>query len=454
MAARPEHCSYFLRFSSKVSGRLTACAAPSSYWASLPAEIRLMILDVVAQQKHPGWASFASVCKEWQLFLEKQNFCRLKLQVPCLDNFESIVRQSRRRGLVQHIRLGVTLPGYSCQLCKRVESISWSHRNSTIISNGIWKLFHILSTWESGPEHGAPPLRRDLTLELNAHSPSDSKHWFKNYHFTSDNKDIQGAASTCSSWHDTQHGWVDGQQITTPPCSAVLRLFGSIGLHFKDDLPRLRRWLQPSSLLLLLNKLLGLERIIYEPWRPWERDWRVLNDQHLFQLVQHHLPQSLKRVSVFEGFSESLARILQTGQLMPWQRQQVEIYRIIDPRIAAAFAARSVDLEQLSIAYMVNAEDFFGRAVGNSSWTWHHLKSLALTSQILRDTPQSRKGTDDLLYLAGITAPRMPKLQDFALWNGIKGEACAFIYHRDGGRASITWRGTWDLELSPRVVKA
>ena len=47
----------------------------------------------------------------------------------------------------------------------------------------------------------------------------------------------------------------------------------------------------------------------------------------------------------------------------------------------------------------------------------------------------------------------MPKLRDFALWYGLRGEACAFIYQRDGDRASVTWRGTWDLQLSPRVVK-
>ncbi|KAH6632554.1 hypothetical protein F5144DRAFT_489282, partial [Chaetomium tenue] len=176
----------------------------------------------------------------------------------------------------------------------------------------------------------------------------------------------------------------------------------------------------------------------------------------LFQLVQDRLPQSLKRVSVFEEFSESLGRILETGPLMPWQqqREELEFYRIVDPRIGMAFAARSVAFEQLSVAYMVNAEDLFSHAARNSSWTWHHLKSLALTSQILRDTLRSRRGIDDLLYLAGNTVSRMPKLQDFALWNGIKGEACAFIYRRDGGRASITWRGTWDLELSPRVVNA
>lgn len=131
-------------------------------------------------------------------------------------------------------------------------------------------------------------------MELNAYSPSDSKHWFKNYYFTSDNKNNEDADFNCSSWHDPQHGWVDGQQNRTPPWSGVLRLFGSIDLRFKEDLPRveiasgfvvrrqLRRLLRPSSLLLVLNKLSGLERMIYEPWRVWECDWRVLNDQRMY----------------------------------------------------------------------------------------------------------------------------------------------------------------------------
>jgi len=175
-----------------------------SRWTSLPAEIRLMILEAITQQKHPGWASFASVCKEWQFVIEKQNFCRLKLHAPCLDDFKSIFRQSKRRRLIRYILLDVQLPEYSFRICKREESMTSSDRNGSTISKAIWKLFDILSAWESGPEHE----RRDLTLELSAHSPSDSKHWFKNCYFTSDNKDIEGAASNCStsSWHDTEHG--------------------------------------------------------------------------------------------------------------------------------------------------------------------------------------------------------------------------------------------------------
>ncbi|KAI0515404.1 hypothetical protein F5B22DRAFT_607240 [Xylaria bambusicola] len=48
----------------------------------------------------------------------------------------------------------------------------------------------------------------------------------------------------------------------------------------------------------------------------------------------------------------------------------------------------------------------------------------------------------------------MPKLYAFVLWNGGRGHACVFIYHVERGSASVTWRGTWTLQLSPKVVKS
>ena len=41
-----------------------------------------------------------------------------------------------------------------------------------------------------------------------------------------------------------------------------------------------------------------------------------------------------------------------------------------------------------------------------------------------------------------------------AIWNGGKGEACAFLCQKKDNCASITWFGTWDLELRPCVVEA
>ncbi len=187
------------------------------YWISLPVEIRLMILEAITQQKHPGWASFASVCREWQLFIEKRNFHQLKLQVPCLDDFERLI--VRQRELVHHIWFDIELPGYTCRCCKRDESMSCTLRNDSIVSKGIWKLFSILSAWK---------LASGLTLELNAHSPSDSDHWFKDYYFASDdegNEDATSGQEIDHKWHDPQHGWINGQQVQTPPASAILRLF-------------------------------------------------------------------------------------------------------------------------------------------------------------------------------------------------------------------------------------
>lgn len=242
-----------------------------------------MILEAITQQKYPGWASFASVCKEWQLVIAKRNLHRLKLQVPCLDDFERII--IRQREFVHHIWLNIELPKYTCRSCKSEESVSRSKRNSSIISKGIWKLFCILSTWKPA---------NSLTLELNAYSPSDSDHWFKNYHFASDdegNEDATSGQEIDYKWHDLQHGWINGQQAHTPPESAVLRLFGLIDLRLPEELPKvdavtcfvirrqLRRWFFPTTLSLILGKLCRLEHLIYEPWRAWEIDWRALLDR-------------------------------------------------------------------------------------------------------------------------------------------------------------------------------
>ena len=170
-------------------------------------------------------------------------------------------------------------------------------------------------------------------------------------------------------------------------------------------------------------------------------------------LVQERLPGTLKKLLVFEDFNDNIARALGAAQ-GPWHDGfyvDVDVHRIVDPRVGAAFATRSLDLEQLSVSYMANAEDFFRACV--RTWTWPHLQSLALTSEHLRITGNC-KDIDALLCSAGAAALRMPKLHTLVLWNGRKRNACAFIYRVDQNHASITWRGTWELELHPPVVEA
>lgn len=81
---------------------------------------------------------------------------------------------SRRQHLVHSIALDIELPCYTCRCCSWSESPTWRRRNSSIVSKGIWKLFSILSGCTLVTQKG-------LALELSAHSPSDSHHWFKNY---------------------------------------------------------------------------------------------------------------------------------------------------------------------------------------------------------------------------------------------------------------------------------
>ncbi|ELR01805.1 hypothetical protein GMDG_00905 [Pseudogymnoascus destructans 20631-21] len=223
------------------------------YWLSLPAEVRLMILDIFTRQKSPGWASCAAVCKEWQFFIEKRNFHRLKLQGSCLDEFNRMV--IRQRDLVHHIQLDIKLPEYSYQSCEKAETHLWESRKCSIIRDAIRTLFSILGTWDPAS---------DLTLELKAHSPSDSKHWFKNHGFAP-NDDGAGAASS------RQDGY--GGETS------------SAGL-----------W--------------RLERLVYEPLRsPWKSRQAVSDDDTLFlaQLLLSKAHNPPKSLSVFEDFNAEFA---------------------------------------------------------------------------------------------------------------------------------------------------
>jgi hypothetical protein len=232
-------------------------------WFSLAPELRLMILEILARENR-GLASYAQVCNEWQDIMEKRNFHRLKLQVPCLDDLENMVT-SRHKGLVKHIWLNIELRPYTCRSCQSTESSSWHSGNNSIIRQAVLKLFSILSTWNAGEE--------GLTLELSAQSPSDSKHWFKNHHFGSDDEEPAGKLD------DPKHGWIDNQQAAVPGGLAVLRLFETVEL--KLELPEVyavssfilrrqcHRQFTPGALCLLFSKLPRLETVMYEPWQEW-----------------------------------------------------------------------------------------------------------------------------------------------------------------------------------------
>lgn len=443
-------------------------ARTSSSWASFPAEIRLMILEEISRQKHRGWTSCAAVCKEWQIFVERKNFHRLTLQASCLEDLEYMV--IRQRDLVQYIYLNIELPRYTCRSCQQG---SWTSRHSSMIRATVLKLFSVLSTWQPAGS---------LILELNAYSPSDKEHWFKNYQFGLKHEDIgdlDQEREDTARWHDPYHGWVDGQQVEAPRAPAILRLFSPLCLGLPKNLPevqavtglvirrQLRRQIFPAVLRLLWERLPRLESIVYEPWPVWRRLWKISCDKgmlmyrppvwlpsntlvELAYAIQDALPSRVRTVSIFEDSSDYLASAL---------RSHTSYFHYIDTSQTAglmlvkALVSKSLDFEHLSISYMIDAQQFFSSCL--PSYTWHHLQSLTLTSSILTQTAP-RKEISALLHNASLAALNMPQLESMVLWNSKQGEACAVIYRRGKAsrQATLTWRGAWDYELSHDVVES
>lgn len=249
-------------------------------WDYLPMNIRLTILEKLTQ-KDQRLAPCASVCREWQAQIERKTFRRLRLEAPCLEEFQNISRH--RRHLINHIWLNIELQGYDCSLCGSRESTEWAIANDVYVRDTITQLFLILCNWEKQNEN--------LTLELSIQSNSDSKHWFRNCYFGTDRGDeVQKRERNIT--FDMIHHWMEIEQHFACPPAAILRLFATVLIPaFRRDLPyvravttfilrrQTRRSFFGTSLRQLLSKLIQLECLIYEPWRKWDTAGRSIHDR-------------------------------------------------------------------------------------------------------------------------------------------------------------------------------
>ncbi|KAK2755715.1 hypothetical protein FQN54_005865 [Arachnomyces sp. PD_36] len=317
------------------------------------------------------------------------------------------------------------------------------------------KLFSVLSAWQSTGR---------LVLELNVYSPSDEEHWLKSLHpgleheFTGDLVQRQEANPR---WHDPKHGWVDGRRFKSPPAAEIARLFQPNCSSRHLNLPevravtelvirrQLRRQIFSETLQLVWQKLPRLESIVYETLRVWNSLYEPAGDGGLTSAIKNTLPSNVKRISIFEDFDGHIPTPIRRGVgLSALRNARLEA----ELALRRALASKSRDLEQLSISYLIDATRLFG--CSQQSWTWYHLQSLTLTASILKQTAPP-KDIYALLYNARSCAINMLQLESMVLWNHGHKEACAFIYHRDkaGGQATLTWRGTWDFELSHDVIE-
>ncbi|KAJ5119112.1 hypothetical protein N7448_010820 [Penicillium atrosanguineum] len=122
-----------------------------------------------------NWHVYASVCKQWQAFVERKNFTDIHLTPARLPEFCRIFGLSShepsslskyRRRLLKSLTFKVVLPEYDVETRARVENKTDRNQNSQIFTDGVKALWEVLSTW---PESS----QRPLSLRLCAQSPSD-----------------------------------------------------------------------------------------------------------------------------------------------------------------------------------------------------------------------------------------------------------------------------------------
>ncbi|KAK9419885.1 hypothetical protein SUNI508_06891 [Seiridium unicorne] len=279
-----------------------------------------------------------------------------------------------------------------------------------------------------------------VIIKLSVQARSNPEHWFTNYLFGANHgagNQLREADCMC---HDPRRQSVDGQQVQSPGVLALQRIFEDVDLDLRKTVPEvravtsfvLRRQVRvrftDRTLQGLFEKLPRLNHLVWEPWREGVTSFKErLNDKKYASMIEKCLPKTLKSITMFEDFNED-----HIPPLRQWTRDPIDVIRNGDPAVGAAFASRSLSLEQVSASYVVDARHFFQPP--QPLWTWHKLQSLALTSQVLTDTARYTE-IASLLHNAGVAALRMPSLNTMVLWNGRKGAASRTEHRRAMGKS-------------------
>ncbi|KAL6892461.1 hypothetical protein HDV57DRAFT_507238 [Trichoderma longibrachiatum] len=398
-------------------------------WSGLPCEIRHSILMVIVRDRYPGWASLASVCTEWQSVIETENLRKITLDEDSLKELKKNIT-NERRDRVQHIYLNVGLLTYDCNFCREEEDMIEMGVNTGLVIGPLFKLLKVLSSWPSrSPGKG-------LKLELNAYSDSDCMHWYRHYYYGAPIQEWK----TPIPLHDPYHGWTGGNRTETGLPSYIWRIYGLIrGVGAFVVRRSFRRCILPSVMGKILQMMPCLEELIYEPWRTWFYAYDVLFQMDPDMVLDIDTPETtVRKLVIFENTSDELSVALH--EIPGYDNFQEQVM----PIITGAFAWASTAYEEIWVSLLFDARIFFCYCL--EDYTWWNLRSLCLTSLVLHSEFPADAAA--LLHKAATVAMRMPKLHTLVLWNGEQqGHACAFIYRNSSLGPSITWRGTWDIDL-------
>ncbi|KAF5537697.1 Oxoglutarate iron-dependent oxygenase [Fusarium phyllophilum] len=443
-------------------------------WNQLPPEIQRSILDSLYQQyrhKH----IYAAVCSEWRTFMEERTFRTLRitqrrllgledprlyanlfgnlhhmrLVYPLLMGLKDL--SPRRRAAIQHLWLNIELLGPYCPEC--VGYPTPIHFNAIFpqAEYYLYRLFQILSSWDC--------TERGLTLEFNAYCSLEQSHWLKNWFIGCPGESRRIPTLTV----DERHCW---RRLTEASIAwAIDSCFHPISLAYDMKLPLadavtkfvIRRYcrnrFRPSDIARLVNACPRLLHLHLETWE--HSNARDITSQNpmtgrpQYDLIANIHPSTLRTLTVFQDFCHEYVRLAR--QLYGDTRVYVDYRRWVREN-TKQFAARSLDLEVLSVSFLIEAEYFFSDC--QPDWTWKNLETIILTTgRFTHDLVT--EAVSVLLQDAAQVALRMPRLETMVLWNAKRmHHATSFTYRRTKMSATIAWCSTVDLDFDLCTVRA
>lgn len=429
-------------------------------WAYLPVELREMILEALEDALQGGKAaSYASVCKEFNNYLEPYIFKRIKLSVRRIHESEDIITQRRRQfvqflwfRLERFVKLDATPVGFR------------THMDDAAFCYGIFYLFQLLSEWEDRDE-GQP----GIVLELTAFSAADPDGSMKDIipkelrdvDITEDSDSLNAmydkyALQTMRSWSEE----VRKHHIMLTPFYVSPDFSNTPAMPFPSvkvitDLT-VRRQMHSSFFAKYMGPLVTalpkLEFITYEPSSALTRQWDVEGldiNAHVkaVENIIRAMPSSIRRLQVFEddvsmycpGYREPRSNRSALGRLV-------------------ADLSQNKEPEALAMSFIIDAEDFFSDFLtpqitrSPDKLGWINLTSLVLTSS--RITPWSCQSVSALLVAAARAARHMPRLEIMEIYNAEPRDIGGiFTYIHDKEGSFLCWEATWKWELPPEVIR-
>ncbi|KAM5347857.1 hypothetical protein ACJ41O_007681 [Fusarium nematophilum] len=450
---------------------------PSYY--SLPPEIQSMILHSLASQS-TNLAPFTAVNKHWQTFFEAKTLRSLILHQDDLAHFDSVVQDPRRRSQVKHLWLRIELPAYPVLKIKEEEKRSVLWQADRTFTTSIFSLWDVLSRWEGG----------GLTLELSAHSPSDTGEYrrddfirdevalYQEYLASGSTAQYRSSgdvhAPYLKLYDDLVKNFVPTEALSKWWARTVNDLLGWKPLAFnfseeeedlsyvnEDDTPQLPevtavtgllirrqqfRGVYPDALGKMTASLPRVSAINVERWlcadakdeQGWCREANVTFGMDL--------PPSVKTLSLYGDRSS----IFQS-----WEPSAVKSINF-----AKSLRRYGGNLENISVSFLIDARDFFkpfwpansDRSM-RSLPNWENLETLSLTSQIL--VSGSQADTNKLLCAAARAVKKMRRLRLLELWNGGEGTAAVFRYRVEDTVTEVAWlSASSGRTLDSEVVRA